>query len=66
MPSYCDAAPPARAVVEAVGANYLGTYMGALGRLLRPGGLAVIQAITIPQARWAEYVGSADFINTFM
>jgi cyclopropane-fatty-acyl-phospholipid synthase len=51
-------------MIEAVGHNYFPTFMGALDRLLAPDGVIVIQAITMPEPRYAEYIRSADFINT--
>ena len=51
-------------MIEAVGANYFGSYARALDDLLAPDGVAVLQAITIPEHRYAEYIRSTDFINT--
>lgn len=51
-------------MVEAVGHNYFPDYLAALDMLLAPNGVAVLQAITMPEARYAEYIHSADFINT--
>ena len=51
-------------MIEAVGANYFPTFMRALDTLLAPEGIIVIQAITMPEPRYEEYVRSADFINT--
>jgi len=53
-------------MIEAVGFNYLGTFMGACGRLLKPDGIMVMQAITLPEPRYEEYKSSADFINTII
>jgi len=53
-------------MIEAVGANYFGDFMAALDRLLAPDGVIVIQAITIPEARFAEYLRTTDFINTII
>lgn len=53
-------------MVEAVGHSHLGEFMGACGRLLKPSGLMVMQAITMPEPRYEEYKRSADFINTII
>jgi predicted NAD/FAD-binding protein/cyclopropane fatty-acyl-phospholipid synthase-like methyltransferase len=53
-------------MVEAVGANYFGDFMAALDRLLAPNGIIVMQAITIPEARFGEYLRTTDFINTII
>jgi len=50
-------------MIEAIGAAYLPTYFGQLGQLLRPGGLAVLQAITIEDHRYAQALESVDFIK---
>ena len=50
-------------MVEAVGAQYLDTYFGQLGRLLRHDGLALVQAITIEDHRYAQALDSVDFIK---
>jgi cyclopropane-fatty-acyl-phospholipid synthase len=50
-------------MVEAIGARNLDGYFGQLGALLRPGGLALVQAITIEDHRYAQALGSVDFIK---
>jgi len=50
-------------MIEAVGAAYLGHYFAQLGRLLRPSGLALLQAITIEDHRYAQALRSVDFIK---
>ncbi|MBS0579105.1 MAG: class I SAM-dependent methyltransferase [Proteobacteria bacterium] len=50
-------------MVEAVGAQYLETYFGKLGELLAPDGLALLQAITIEDHRYAQALRSVDFIK---
>jgi len=50
-------------MVEAVGHQYHGTYLGAIGRLLKPTGAAAIQAITIPAQDFAAARDAADFIK---
>jgi len=53
-------------MVEAVGHNYFPAFLGALDRLLAPGGVVVLQAITMPEARYPEYIKTCDFINTII
>ena len=50
-------------MIEAVGARYLGTFFDVCGRLLRPDGLALIQAIVISDQAWERYRRSADFVQ---
>ncbi len=50
-------------MVEAIGARYLDTYFATLGRLLKPDGLALLQAITIEDHRYAQALTSVDFIK---
>lgn len=50
-------------MVEAVGAPYLDVYFGKLGSLLKPDGLALVQAITIEDHRYAQALKSVDFIK---
>jgi cyclopropane-fatty-acyl-phospholipid synthase len=50
-------------MVEAIGASYLDTYFGCLGRLLKPQGMALIQAITIEDHRYSQALNSVDFIK---
>lgn len=53
-------------MIEAVGHAHFGTFMKALDDLLAPNGVVVIQAITIPETRWKEYISSTDMINHFI
>jgi cyclopropane-fatty-acyl-phospholipid synthase len=50
-------------MIEAVGAQYLDTYFAKLGRLLKPDGLALIQAITIEDHRYRQALRAVDFIK---
>jgi len=50
-------------MVEAIGATYLDVYFAKLGALLKPGGLALLQAITIEDHRYAQALKSVDFIK---
>lgn len=53
-------------MIEAVGAEYLETFFAKLGNLLAPDGLGVIQAITIPDDRFADSIGRVDFIKRYI
>lgn len=50
-------------MIEAVGHEYLGAYLQAVDRHLQPGGRFALQAITIPNERYAAYLKSSDFIR---
>jgi cyclopropane-fatty-acyl-phospholipid synthase len=50
-------------MIEAVGANYLDTYFSQVGKLLKPNGLALIQAITIEDHRYSQALRAVDFIK---
>ena len=50
-------------MIEAIGAEYLDTYFATLGRLLKPDGLALVQAITIEDHRYEQALRSVDFIK---
>ncbi len=53
-------------MLEAVGHNGLRTFFGVCDRLLRPGGSAVIQVITIPDRRYNAYRFSSDWIRKYI
>jgi cyclopropane-fatty-acyl-phospholipid synthase len=50
-------------MIEAVGADYLEGYFAQIGRLLKPDGLALIQAITIEDHRYRRALRAVDFIK---
>ncbi|MFZ5638885.1 MAG: class I SAM-dependent methyltransferase [Pseudomonadota bacterium] len=50
-------------MIEAIGAQYLDTYFAKLGSLLKPDGLALVQAITIEDHRYDQALRSVDFIK---
>jgi len=50
-------------MVEAVGHQYLDGYFEKCASLLAPGGLALVQAITIEDHRYAQALQSVDFIK---
>ena len=53
-------------MVEAVGHQFYPGYMQACGRLLKPDGLALIQAITIADQAYARARHEVDFIKKFI
>ncbi|KQR60298.1 cyclopropane-fatty-acyl-phospholipid synthase family protein [Acidovorax sp. Leaf160] len=53
-------------MLEAVGEAYWPAYFAALHGCLRPGGVAVVQAITIAQDQFARYRAEPDFIQRFI
>jgi cyclopropane-fatty-acyl-phospholipid synthase len=50
-------------MVEAVGAGHLRTYFRQCGRLLKPGGAMLLQAITIADRHYAAALRQVDFIQ---
>ena len=50
-------------MVEAIGPQYLDTYFATLGRLIKPEGLGLVQAITIEDHRYEQALRSVDFIK---
>lgn len=48
---------------EAVGFAFYDTYFGALERLLAPGGVALIQTITMNERQWPAYLRGTDWIQ---
>jgi cyclopropane-fatty-acyl-phospholipid synthase len=53
-------------MVEAVGREYWAQYFDTVNRLLKNGGKACIQAITIDDALFERYVKSTDFIQQYI
>jgi len=53
-------------MIEAIGAQYLDTYFATLTRLLKPEGLAMLQAITIEDERYEQARRSVDYIKRFV
>ncbi len=50
-------------MIEAVGADFQDSYFAQIGRLLKPDGLALVQAITIEDHRYEQALKSVDFIK---
>ncbi len=53
-------------MIEAVGHHYLDTYFKRIDELLKPDGLALIQAITIEDFRYERALKSVDFIKRYI
>ncbi len=53
-------------MLEAVGHEHYGTYFKTLDRLLKPGGWAVLQVITLPDQRYAQARRGEDFIQKYI
>ena len=53
-------------MVEAVGHQYLDTFFRTCARLLKPGGLMAMQAITIRDAAYRRALKRADFIKRYI
>jgi cyclopropane-fatty-acyl-phospholipid synthase len=51
---------------EAVGEEYWPTFFGRVRDLLKPGGVAGLQVITIADALFEHYRGQADFIQKYV
>lgn len=53
-------------MIEAVGHEYFDEYFSKCSQLLKPDGEMLIQAITIPEQRFDQYVRSVDFIQKYI
>lgn len=53
-------------MVEAIGAVNLPAYFRTIGRLLKPDGLALVQAITIEDHRYAQALRAVDYIKRYV
>lgn len=53
-------------MIEAVGEQYLSTYFKQCRNLLKPNGLALIQAITIEDKRYEQALKTVDFIKRYI
>jgi cyclopropane-fatty-acyl-phospholipid synthase len=53
-------------MAEAVGQDYWPAYLEAVARLLKPGGRAALQLISIRESLFEDYAASADFIQTYV
>lgn len=53
-------------MIEAVGHNNFDTFFGKCSELLKPSGAFLIQAITMPDQRYDQYLKSVDFIQKYI
>ena len=53
-------------MIEAVGHQYLDTYLSRIEQLLQPDGLALLQAITIEDFRYERALTTVDFIKRYV
>ena len=53
-------------MVEAVGEKFLDAYFQQCGRLMKPGGRFVMQAIVMPEQRYQAYRRGTDFIQKYI
>ena len=53
-------------MVEAVGQDYWPVYLDSIARLLKPGGRAALQFISIREPLFDDYAANADFIQTYI
>lgn len=53
-------------MIEAVGHQFLDTYLSACADLLKPDGIGLIQAITIEDWRYRQALKSVDFIQRYI
>lgn len=53
-------------MIEAVGHEFMDTYFAKLSSLLKPDGLALVQAITIADQRFEDALSSVDFIQRYI
>ena len=53
-------------MIEAIGAQYMPQYFSTIARLLKPTGMALIQAITIEDHRYAQALKSVDYIKRYI
>ena len=53
-------------MVEAVGEEYWPAYLGTIAHVLKPGGRAALQLISIRDSLFDAYAANADFIQTYI
>lgn len=53
-------------MIEAVGHRHLPTFFAVCGQRLKPDGMGLIQAITVPDRAYDNYVKNPDFINRYI
>ncbi|KAA1175173.1 class I SAM-dependent methyltransferase [Marinobacter salinexigens] len=53
-------------MIEAVGPQFLDSYLHQISALLKPDGLALIQAINMPEQRYRRALKNVDFIQRYI
>src|SRR5262249_7870039 len=53
-------------MIEAVGAEYLPIFFSVCAAVLAPGGQLALQAILMPEERYASYCRSVDWTQTYI
>lgn len=53
-------------MIEAVGPQFLDSYFSQISALLKPDGLALVQAINMPEQRYLRALKNVDFIQRFI
>jgi len=53
-------------MIEAVGPQFLDSYFSQIHALLKPDGLALVQAINMPEQRYERALKNVDFIQRFI
>ena len=53
-------------MIEAVGPQFLDSYLAQINALLKPDGLALVQAINMPEQRYQRALKNVDFIQRFI
>ncbi|MBN7769000.1 cyclopropane-fatty-acyl-phospholipid synthase family protein [Marinobacter daepoensis] len=53
-------------MIEAVGPQFLDSYLSRISQLLKPDGLALIQAINMPEQRYERALKNVDFIQRYI
>lgn len=53
-------------MAEAIGFRYFDTYFGQCAKLLKKGGLMVLQYITFPESRFEQYLKNTDFTQIYI
>jgi cyclopropane-fatty-acyl-phospholipid synthase len=53
-------------MVEAVGQDYWPAYLQSIARVLKPGGRAALQLISMKESLFESYAANADFIQTYI
>ncbi len=53
-------------MIEAVGPQFLDSYLSQISGLLKPDGLALIQAINMPEQRYQRALRNVDFIQRYI